>query len=59
MSVKRADTDMFPLTVPENCYFLLGDNRAESVDSRFYDIGLIHKSEIKGKLLFVLFPGSN
>lgn len=54
-----ADTDMFPLTVPENYYFLLGDNRAESVDSRFYDIGLIHKSEIKGKLLFVLFPGSN
>lgn len=51
------DTDMFPLTVEDDCYFVLGDNRSESVDSRYQEIGLIRRSEIKGKVLCLLFPG--
>lgn len=52
------DLDMFPLTVAEDSFFLLGDNRAESVDSRYSEIGLIHKTEIKGKVMCLLFPGT-
>ena len=46
-------------TVPEDCYFFLGDNRAGSLDARFWDEPYIHKSEVKGKARFVLFPFSN
>jgi signal peptidase I len=36
--------------VPENHYYLLGDNRDNVFDSRFY--GFINKSRIKGKIIF-------
>ena len=40
--------------IPKNYYFVVGDNRPNSKDSRI--IGLIHKSQIMGKTHFVLFP---
>jgi len=46
---KRASTENFkPVTVPANEYFLLGDNRPESADSRY--IGTIKREYIDGKV---------
>ncbi len=40
--------------IPEGYYFVMGDNRTNSTDSRM--IGLVSKSEIRGTTDFVLFP---
>ncbi len=45
--------------VPEDCYFFVGDNRAGSIDARFWENPYIHKDFVKGKGIFVLFPFSS
>lgn len=46
----------FPYTVPEESYFLMGDHRLTSIDSRSTVIGCIPKDQIIGKLFFKVWP---
>jgi len=42
----------FPYEVPEGCYFVLGDNRVNSKDSRMF--GAVAEEEITGRVFFHL-----
>lgn len=42
--------------VPEGCYFMLGDNRNSSADSRYWHNTFVKKEKIVAKVLFRYFP---
>ncbi len=57
LSQTRGD---YPLTtIPEGHIFVMGDNRNNSEDSRFPDVGFVPFNLIKGKAVLVFWPLSN
>ena len=45
--------DWGPIVLPAGYYFMLGDNRHESIDSRYY--GLVPRKNVRGRPLFVYY----
>lgn len=42
--------------VPKGEYFVMGDNRVVSIDSRYSEVGCVKKDAIKGRAVLRLFP---
>ena len=49
--------DFGPYTVPQGCYFMMGDNRNHSQDSRFWNNQFVEKDKILGKVVLRYYKG--
>ena len=55
LSIGECDLE-FPFQVPQEQYFVLGDMRQNSIDSRNTLIGCVKKEQIVGKVFFRIWP---
>ena len=49
----------FPFTVPDSRFFVMGDERESSVDSRSASVGCVAEENIIGKIYFIVTPFSS
>lgn len=54
---KDAGENFGPVTVPEDQYFMLGDNRYYSLDARFWEETFVSSKNIIGKVIYILHIG--
>ncbi len=47
------------VTVDKDCVFVMGDNRNNSADSRYAEIGQIKLNQVLGKVLMIVLPGED
>lgn len=47
---------LYPVQIPEDHYFVMGDNRGNSRDSRSLSIGFVPEENIKGQAVLVYWP---
>jgi signal peptidase I len=52
----KSEDDFGPIVVPEGEFFLLGDNRSQSLDSRYWKNPTIKRADISGKV-GQIYPG--
>ena len=45
-----------PRKIPDSHYFMMGDNRADSLDSRAWNNTYVHRSNILGEVIFSYYP---
>lgn len=57
--IQNAGLAATPITLAEDEYFVLGDNRNRSEDSRFSDVAEIKRDDIIGKAIFRIYPFDN
>lgn len=50
------ESEVGTFDVPENCYFMLGDNRNNSFDSRKWENPYVKLEDIRGKVYFLYYP---
>ena len=50
LEIPIRDTDV--LIVPEDCYYLLGDNTQDSIDSRYWDDPFVNREQIVAKMIY-------
>lgn len=49
---EKINEDFGPYNIPKNSYFMMGDNRNDSADSRYWNNTFLKREKIKGKAIF-------
>ena len=57
--VERSGMVYREFTVPKGCIFVMGDNRNDSTDSRYAELGMVDTGYVLGRALCVAFPFSH